>query len=161
MAKGVFFFFQELTLYQYQTQNAYNFEKSNSFVQVTITHRCHRRFSPRCCSFSFSKKSQKFTSLSRTSLLFSSRCPFSCHSPLCVAPVLPGCLFCFLLSLLSPSSQPQSDRVSPNPCPKAHHEANIFASAEWSERLTPGRSDWLGAAVVGLIPAVAVSFSEK
>ena len=29
--------------------------------------------------------------------------------------------------------------------------------AEWSERLTPGQSGWLGAAAVGSIPALALS----
>ena len=28
---------------------------------------------------------------------------------------------------------------------------------EWSERLTPGQSGWLGAAAVGSIPALALS----
>ena len=55
-----------------------------------------------------------FSSLSSTSVFISSRCSFSCHSPLCPAPVRPGCLFCLFLSLLSPSSQPPIDRVSPN-----------------------------------------------
>ena len=32
--------------------------------------------------------------------------------------------------------------------------------AEWSERLTPGRSSWWSAAAVGLIPALLFSFSK-
>ena len=64
-------------------------------------------------SFSLSATSI-FSSLSSTSTFISSRCSFSCHSPLCPAPVRPGCLFCLFLSLLSPSSQPPIDRVSPN-----------------------------------------------
>ena len=56
----------------------------------------------------------KFSSLSSTSIFISSRCSFSCHSPLCPAPVRPGCLFCLFLSLLSPSSQPPIDCVRPN-----------------------------------------------
>ena len=32
-----------------------------------------------------------------------------------------------------------------------------FLPAEWSERLTPGQSGWLGAAAVGSIPALALS----
>ena len=55
-----------------------------------------------------------FSSLPSTSEFISSRCLFSCHSPPCPAPVRPGCLFCLFLSLLSPSSQPPIDRVSPN-----------------------------------------------
>ena len=55
-----------------------------------------------------------FSSLPSTSVFISSRCLFSCRSPLCPAPVRPGCLFCLFLSLLSPSSQPPIDRVSPN-----------------------------------------------
>ena len=107
------------------------------------------------------KVSQTFTSLSRTSLLNSSRCPFSCHSPLCLTPVRPGCLFCVLLSLLSPFSQPQIDRVSSNRCPKARHEANIYVLAEWSERLTPGPPGWLGVAVIGSIPVLLLSHSPE
>ena len=38
------------------------------------------------------------------------------------------------------------------------HEADSFEPAEWSERLTPGQSGWLGAAAVGSIPALALSF---
>ena len=33
--------------------------------------------------------------------------------------------------------------------------------AEWSERVTPGQSGWLGAAAVGSIPALALSHSQK
>ena len=40
---------------------------------------------------------------------------------------------------------------------KARHEADSFEAAEWSERLTPGQSGWLGAAAVGSIPALALS----
>ena len=36
-------------------------------------------------------------------------------------------------------------------------EADSFEPAEWSERLTPGQSGWLGAAAVGSIPALALS----
>ena len=38
---------------------------------------------------------------------------------------------------------------------KARHEADSFEPAEWSERLTPGQSGWLGAAAVGSIPVLA------
>ena len=98
-----------------------------------------------------------FFSLSSTSIFISSRCSSSCHSLLCPAPVRPGCLFRLFLSLLSPSSQPPIDRVSPNVAFKARHEADSFEPAEWSERLTPGQSGWLGAAAVGSIPALALS----
>ena len=40
---------------------------------------------------------------------------------------------------------------------RARHEADSFEPAEWSERLTPGQSGWLGAAAVGSIPALALS----
>ena len=49
-----------------------------------------------------------------------------------------GCLFCLLLSLLSPSSQPPADRVSPNRSSRAHNEAHFFEPAEWSVRQKPG-----------------------
>ena len=84
----------------------------------------------------------------------SSRCSFSCHSPLCPAPVRPGCLFCLFLSLLSPSSQPPNRPCQSERSSKARHEADSFEPAEWSERLTPGQSGWLG---VGSIPALALS----
>ena len=80
---------------------------------VGLARRCRRRFDPRSRSFSLSSTSV-FSSLPSTSKFISSRCSFSCHSPLCPAPVRPGCLFCLYLSLLSPSSQPPIDRVSPN-----------------------------------------------
>ena len=108
------------------------------------------------CSFSLSSTS-KFSSLSSTSILISSRCLFSCLSLLCPAPVRPGCLFRLFLSLLSPSSQPPIDRVSPNVVLKLVTRPILFEPAEWSERLTPGQSGWLGAAAVGLIPAFALS----
>ena len=65
-------------------------------------------------AFSLSSSTSIFSSLSSMSIFISSRCSFSCHSPLCLAPVRPGCLFRLFLSLLSPSSQPPIDRVSPN-----------------------------------------------
>ena len=82
---------------------------------VGLARRCRRWFDPRFRSFSLSSTS-KFSSLSSTSIFISSRCSFSCHSPraLCPAPVCSGCLFRLFLSLLSPSSQPPIDRVSPN-----------------------------------------------
>ena len=83
-------------------------------------------------------------------------CSFSCHSPLCPAPVRPGCLFCLFLSLLSPSSQPPNRPCQSERSSKARHEADSFEPAEWSERLTPGQSGWLGAAAVGSIPALAL-----
>ena len=56
-------------------------------------------------------------------------------------------------SLLPTHNRPcQSERSS-----KARHEADSFEPAEWSERLTPGQSGWLGAAAVGSIPALALS----
>ena len=83
---------------------------------VGLARRCRRRFDPRSQSFSFSKRQQKFSSLSR--------CSFSCCSLLFLAPVRPGYLFCLLLFLLSPSSQPQIDLVNLNRSPKARHEAD-------------------------------------
>ena len=80
---------------------------------VGLARRCRRRFDPHSRSFSLSSTS-KFSSLSSTSIFISSRCSFSCHSPLCPVPVRPGCLFRLFLSLRSPSSQPPIDRVSPN-----------------------------------------------
>ena len=68
-----------------------------------------------------------------------------------------GSIPALALSLLSPSSQPLIDHVRPR-SPKAHHEAVFFQPAELSERLTPGQSGWLGAAAVGSIPALALSF---
>ena len=57
------------------------------------------------------------------------------------------------LSLLATPNQPcQSERN-----PKARHEADSFEPTEWSERLTPGQSGWLGAATVGSIPVLAFS----
>ena len=56
-------------------------------------------------------------------------------------------------SLLPTPNRPcQSERSS-----KARHKADSFEPAEWSERLTPGQSGWLGAAAVGSIPALALS----
>ena len=56
-------------------------------------------------------------------------------------------------SLLPTPNRPcQSERSS-----KARHEADSFEPAEWSERLTPGQSGWLGAVAVGSIPALALS----
>ena len=60
-------------------------------------------FDPRSRSFSLSS-TFRFSSLSSTSIFISSRCSFSCHSLLCLAPVRPGCLFRLFLSPLSPSS---------------------------------------------------------
>ena len=51
------------------------------------------------------------------------------------------------------------DRVSPNRCLKARHEAVSFEAAEWSERLTSRRVGWLGAVVAGSIPALVTFFS--
>ena len=51
------------------------------------------------------------------------------------------------------------DRVSPNHCLKARHEAVSFEAAEWSERLTSRREGWLGAAAVASIPALVTFFS--
>ena len=52
------------------------------------------------------------------------------------------------------------DRVSPNRCLKARHEADSFEPAEWSERLPSRRSGWLGAAAAGSIPALSTFFSS-
>ena len=79
---------------------------------VRLARRCRRRFDPRSRSFSLSSTCL-FSSLSSTSIFISSRCSFSCRSPLCPAPVRRGCLFRLFLSLLSSSSQPPIDRVSP------------------------------------------------
>ena len=101
--------------------------------------------------------------LSRTSMLISSRCLFSCHSLLCPVPVnsswLP--LPLFFLSLLSPSSQPPNRPCQSVRSPKACHEADSFEPAEWSERLTPGQSGWQGAAAVGSIHARSRSSSFR
>ena len=51
---------------------------------------------------------------------------YSCLSPLCPAPVRPGCLFCLFLSLLSPSSQPPIDGVSPNVALKLSSRSRFF-----------------------------------
>ena len=63
-----------------------------------------------------------------------------------------ACFFPFFLPPPNPQSTCQSERTS-----KAHHEADSFEPAEWSERLTPRQSGWLGAAAVGSIPALALS----
>ena len=80
--------------------------------------------------------------------------PFSSLS--CAGSILAVsvCLFFpfFLLLPTTPNRPCQSERGS-----KARHEADSFESAEWSERLTPGQSGWLGAAAVGSIPALALS----
>ena len=62
--------------------------------------------------------------------------------------------FPFFLPLPTPV-----DRVSPNRCLKARHEADSFDPAEWSERLPSKRSGWLGAAAAGLSPAFSTFFS--
>ena len=71
-------------------------------------------------------------------------------------PVRLGCQFCLLLFLLSPSSQPPVDRVSPNVALKLIAKPILFTPAEWSERLTPGGggggSGWLRPAAVGSVP---------
>ena len=61
-----------------------------------------------------------------------------------------------LQSFLS-QMQRNSDRTQSERSSKARHEADSFEPAEWSERLTPGQSGWLGAAAVGSIPALALS----
>ena len=63
-----------------------------------------------------------------------------------------ACFFPFFLPPPNPNRPCQSERSS-----KARHEADSFEPAEWSERLTPGQSGWLGAAAVGSIPAPALS----
>ena len=64
-------------------------------------------------------------------------------------------------SLFSPYSL--IDRASSNRSPNARHdfEADIFVSAEWSERLTPGRLGWIGAAAVGSIPLLIFLIVKK
>ena len=58
----------------------------------------------------------------------------------------------------SGKTQPPNGPCQSERSPKASsHEADSFKPAEWSERLTPGQSGWLGAAVVGSIPARALS----
>ena len=42
---------------------------------------------------------------------------------------------------------------------RSDHSAVSFEAAEWSERLTPRRVGWLGAAAVGSIPALVTFFS--
>ena len=87
---------------------------------------------------------------------------FSAAFLLSLAPVRPGCSL-FLASFPSFSLWPTPiDRVSPNRCLKARHEAVSFEAAEWSERLTivtSRRVGWLGAAAVGSIPALVTFFS--
>ena len=73
-------------------------------------------------------------------------CAGSCWLP------LPLVSFPSFSLLPTPNRPCQSERSS-----KAHHEADSFEPAEWSERLTPGQSGWLGAAAVGSIPALALS----
>ena len=107
-------------------------------------------FDPRSRSFSLSSTSV-FSSLPSTPVFISSRCR-SAMAPLCPAPVRPGCLFCLFLSLLSPSSQPPIDRVSPNVALKLVTKDSLN---QLSGR--PGQSGWLGAAAVGSIPALALS----
>ena len=84
--------------------------------------------------------------------LFSCLSPFSSSGSswlLCLSRFFP-----FFLPLTNPI-----DRVSPNRCLKARHEAVSFEAAEWSERLTSRRVGWLGAAAVGSIPALVTFFS--
>ena len=117
-----------------------------------------------------------FFSFSSLLLLFLSSLSKTYISPLCtklflswrfsaafllfLAPVRPGCslslsrFFPFFLHLTNPI-----DRVSPNRCLKASHEAVSFEATEWSERLTSRRVGWLGAAAVGSIPALVIFFS--
>ena len=63
-----------------------------------------------------------------------------------------ACFFPFFLPPRNPNRPCQSERS-----PKARHKADSFEPAEWSERLTPGQSGWLGAAAIGSIPALALS----
>ena len=63
--------------------------------------------------------------------------------------------FPFFLPLPTPV-----DRVSPNRCLKARHEADSFEPAEWSERLPSRRSGWLGAAAAGSSPAYSTFRNE-
>ena len=57
---------------------------------------------------------------------------------------------------------PTPNRLCQSECgPKARHEADSFEPAEWSSRLTPGQSGWLGAAAVGSIPDLALSHPQK
>ena len=63
-----------------------------------------------------------------------------------------ACFFPFFLPPPNPIRPFQFEHSS-----KVHHEADSFEPAEWSERLTPGLSGWLGAAAVGSIPALALS----
>ena len=108
-----------------------------------------------------SQKSKNFISVCRTSLLISSRCCSAAVFLFVLRGVRPGYLFGLLLSFLLPLPNPQIDRASQDCSPKARHEADIFVSAKWSERLTPGRSGWPGAAAAGSIPALAISYSHK
>ena len=123
---------------------------------VGLARRCRRRFDPRSRSFSLSSTSV-FSSLSSTSKIYLFalfiQLPFSSLS--CAGSSwLPLLLVSFpSFSLFPTPNRPcQSERSS-----KARHEADSFEPAEWSERLTPGQSGWLGAAAVGSIPALALS----
>ena len=123
---------------------------------VGLARRCRRRFDPRSRSFSLSSTSE-FSSLSSMSIFYlfalfvqlpfpSLSCAGSSWLP------LPLVSFPSFSLLPTPNRPCQSERSL-----KARHEADSFEPAEWSERLTPGQSGWLGAVAVGSIPALALS----
>ena len=110
---------------------------------------CIHCCTPKTLIFSLMKRTQHYFYLGAYQL------PFL----LSLAPVRPGCSL-FLASFPSFSLWPTPiDRVSPNGCLKARHEAVSFEAAEWSERLTSRRVGCLGAAAVGSIPALVTFFS--
>ena len=123
---------------------------------VGLARCCRRRFDPRSRSFSLSSTSIFLFSFFNVYIyLFALfvQLPFSSLS--CAGSSwLPLLLVSFpSFSLFPTPNRPcQSERSS-----KARHEADSFEPAEWSERLTPGQSGWLGAAAVGSIPALALS----
>ena len=87
-------------------------------------------------------------------LLFSSwSCAGSFWLPLPLVS-FPSFSLLFFFPPPNPNRPCQSERS-----PKARHEADSFEPAEFSERLTPGQSGWLGAAAAGSIPALAFSLS--
>ena len=87
---------------------------------------------------------------------FLSELPLPClliESRVCnVLAASSACFFPFFLPPPTPNRPCQSERS-----PKARHEADSLEPAEWSERLTPRQSGWLGAAAEGSIPALALS----
>ena len=125
-------------------------------VRYRQKKRAFAPFDPRSCSFSLSSTSKIFFSFFNVYIyLFALFVQLPISSLSCAGSSwLPLPLVSFpSFSLLPTPNRPcQSERSS-----KARHEADSFEPAEWSERLTPGQSGWLGAAAVVSIPALALS----